>query len=187
MAVASLCVPYASLERGLDACLPLIDRELYPEATYPAGQWEYMRFYEENFATATRHFAANSRNAVKALFRAGDPSGFGQVAGTALTRINGSWFGPDSYYMNHAANAEYASRATNGGRLELPVLFLAAQYDYVCETITSRLAEPMRDACSNLTEAVVASGHWMAQEQPEAVNRILLAWLRESVTEFWPD
>ena len=30
----------------------------------------------------------------------------------------------------------------------------------------SRLAEPMRAACGKLTEVVVQSGHWMAQEKP---------------------
>ena len=48
----------------------------------------------------------------------------------------------------------------------MPVLFLHAEYDYVCETMQSRLAEPMRTDCSDLTEVVVQSGHWMAQEQP---------------------
>jgi hypothetical protein len=32
-----------------------------------------------------------------------------------------------------------APRAVNGGYL-VPVLFIAAQYDYTCECITSRLA-----------------------------------------------
>ena len=36
----------------------------------------------------------------------------------ALTR-NG-FFGPGSWYMNHAANGEYAGRAPNGGVLEMP-------------------------------------------------------------------
>src|SRR5271156_2694488 len=35
LAVANLCVPYYSLERGLDAVLPLIDRKVYPEDLYP--------------------------------------------------------------------------------------------------------------------------------------------------------
>ena len=48
-------------------------------------------------------------------------------------------------------------------------------YDYTCQTVTSRLAEPMRADCADLTEVVVASGHWMAQEKPEAVNASLAA------------
>jgi soluble epoxide hydrolase / lipid-phosphate phosphatase len=218
--VANLCVPYYTLERGLDACIELVDREVYPADLYPAGQWEYQRFYEEQFDKATRMFAANPYDTVKLLFRKGDPAGFGTPAATALTRINGGWFGgldkapdvpmdpdvvteadlrtyavalerngffgPDAYYMNHAANAAYAARAVNGGRLDMPVLFLAAQYDYVCETITSRMAEPMREQCSRLDEAVVYSGHWMAQERPADVNAALTRWLVRRLPELWP-
>lgn len=92
-----------------------------------------------------------------------------------LTR-NG-FFGPGSWYVNDAANAAFAQRALNGGRLRLPVLFLHARYDSVCETIRSRLADPMRAHCKNLTEVSVDSGHWMAQEQPDTVNRVLLEWI----------
>ena len=52
----------------------------------------------------------------------------------------------------------------------MPVLFLHGQYDATCETIRSRMAEPMRRDCERLTELVVPSGHWMAQEQPTLVN-----------------
>jgi len=219
--VASLCVPYFGLERGLDHCMELVDRGIYPEDQFPAGQWDYQLFYQENFERATRMFEANPYNTVKLLFRKGDPGGFGRPAGTSMTRANGGWFGdleeapdvpmdgdvvteedlatyaaaltrngffgPDSYYMNHAANAEYAATALNGGRLDIPVLFLAAQYDYVCETICSKAAEPMRERCSNLDEAVVYSGHWMAQERPQDVNAALARWLVQRLPGLWPN
>jgi pimeloyl-ACP methyl ester carboxylesterase len=101
----------------------------------------------------------------------------------ALTR-NG-FAGPDAWYMNHARNIAYAAEAPNGGRLRLPVLFLHGAYDYTCETIDSRLAEPMRQDCADLTEVVVPSGHWMAQEQPTAVNAALAHWLATRTTA-WP-
>ena len=96
------------------------------------------------------------------------------------------FFGPDSWYMNHARNLAFAARAPKGGKIELPVLFLHAEYDYVCETKLSRLADPMRQDCSDLTEASVASGHWMAQEQPVAVNAALVKWLATRFPELWP-
>ncbi len=102
----------------------------------------------------------------------------------ALTRTG--FFGPDSWYMNPDRNVAYAARAPNGGRIELPVLFLHGAYDTTCETMTSRLAEPMRAACTDLREVVVASGHWMAQEQPVAVNAALAAWLARRLPEIWP-
>ncbi len=87
------------------------------------------------------------------------------------------FFGPDAWYMNHEANAEYGREAINDGRLDMPVLFLHARYDYTCETVESHLAEPMREQCSNLTEHIVDTGHWMAQERPTDVNRHLADWL----------
>ena len=91
------------------------------------------------------------------------------------------FFRPDSWYMNAASNIEYPKQARDGGKLSLPVLFLHGTYDFVCETTTnSRFADPMRKACSNLTEVYIKSGHWMAQEQPVAVNRALTRFIAES-------
>jgi pimeloyl-ACP methyl ester carboxylesterase len=95
-------------------------------------------------------------------------------------------FGPDSWYMNHEQNLAYAARSVNGGRLDLPVLFLHGRYDYTCETIDSSLAEPMRRSCSDLTEVVVDSGHWMEQEQPVAVNAALARWMAARLPQLWP-
>ena len=100
-----------------------------------------------------------------------------------LTR-NG-FFGPDSWYMNHARNIAYAEAAQDGGLLSMPVLFLHGAYDYTCETIDSRLAEPMREYCDDLTEVVVQSGHWMAQENPVAVNAALARFLAAKLTGSW--
>jgi pimeloyl-ACP methyl ester carboxylesterase len=218
VAVASLCVPYYTIERGLEPVLELVDRDVYPADKYPAGQWEYMLHYQEDFAGATRAMDSDPYNLAKLLFRKGDPGGFGLPAGTAMVRINGGWFpggvpslprdadvvteadvcayasalarngffGPNSYYMNHAVNAAYAARANNGGYLDMPALFIAAQYDYTCESITSRLAEPMRTYCRRLSEAVVYSGHWMAQEKPLDVNAVIARWLATEVAQIWP-
>jgi pimeloyl-ACP methyl ester carboxylesterase len=101
----------------------------------------------------------------------------------ALTR-NG-FFGPDSWYMNHGRNLELAAKAVNGGMLEMPVLFLHGEYDYTCETVASRLAEPMRQHCRNLTEVIVRSGHWMAQEKPVVVNAALAKWLAAQFPDLW--
>ncbi len=96
------------------------------------------------------------------------------------------FFGPNSWYMNHARNQAYASQARDGGRLSLPVLFLHGELDFTCETVVSRLAEPMRRDCARLSEVTVRSGHWMAQEQPAKVNAALARWLARAVPEYWP-
>jgi pimeloyl-ACP methyl ester carboxylesterase len=218
--VANLCVPYIPEGFAPEAIIPLADRKVYPEDRFPAAQWDYQLFYQENFAAACAAFDADPRATVKVLFRAGGPGGKGQPAVTAAVRANGGWFGPgqgapdlprdpavltqededrfvaslerngffgpDSWYMNPAANMAYARRAPAGGRLDLPVLFLHGAYDYVCETIDSRLAEPMRASCGNLTEVVVPSGHWMAQEKPVEVNAALAKWLAAQFPTLWP-
>ena len=80
--------------------------------------------------------------------------------------------------MNHERNEAWSNEKPNA-RLGMPVLFVHAAYDYVCETMTSSLAEPMRGLCDQLTEKTIPSGHWMAQERPQALNMILDHWLRE--------
>ena len=82
--VASLCVPYLAAGFTLDTVVPLVDRKLYPEAEFPAGQWDYQFFYEESFDKACKGFEANIRNTVKALFRKGDPKSAGKQSRTAL-------------------------------------------------------------------------------------------------------
>ena len=206
------------LRRVDDAVLAGTAAALDPEETFPAGQWDYQFFYEEDFDKACKGFEADIANVVKALFRKGNPANVGKPAATSMVRKAGGWlgggpwpdlprdpdvlteadfaaytaaltrngfFGPDSWYMNHAANGAYARRAPNGGKLAMPVLFLHGAYDTTCETMTSRLAEPMRRDCADLTEVVVKSGHWMAQEQPVAVNAALARWLATKLRAYW--
>jgi pimeloyl-ACP methyl ester carboxylesterase len=87
--------------------------------------------------------------------------------------------------MNRARNAQYAKLANAGGRLTLPVLFLHGRYDYTCQTVDGHLAEPMRTSCDDLTEAIIDSGHWMAQERPAAVNSAIARWLGSSLPALW--
>lgn len=218
--VASLCVPYRTIERGFTSFLPLVDRDIYPEHLYPWGQWAYQRFYHERFERACSVFDANPFNAVKALFRRGSPEALGRPSGHVKVFDAGGWFGgldaapdmarddavlseadlcaytealtrngffgPDSLYMNDAANLDYSDRSVNDGRLDMPVLFVAGRYDITCEFVDSRLADPMREFCSNLTETVVPSGHWMAQEKPTELNAVLTRWIAASLPCFWP-
>lgn len=96
------------------------------------------------------------------------------------------FFGPDAWYLNHEANEAYAQTAVNDGHLAMPVLFLAARYDYTCECVDSQLAEPMRAHVANLTEHVLDTGHWMAQERPAEVNAAIVGWLRAQLPHHWP-
>ena len=218
-AVANLCVPYLAKGFAPENLVPLVNRSVYPEAEFPVGQWDYMFFYQENFAAASAAFGANVGYTIGAIFRSGVPENKGQPSRTAFVRRDGGWFrgagqardvppdpavlteedlskyvsalerngffGPNSWYMNFDRNLAYAAQAKNSGKLTLPVLFLHADYDYTCETVSSRLAEPMRQDCADLTEVIVPSGHWMAQEKPVAVNAALAKWLAGRVAVAW--
>jgi len=108
-AVANLCVPYYTLERGLDHVLPLVDRELYPENEFPADQWDYMRYYEESFAEAIASMDANVYEFVKLLFRKGNP---GWGGATSIYR-NGS---SESQLPRGESDSQPAARQRRGDR-----------------------------------------------------------------------
>jgi pimeloyl-ACP methyl ester carboxylesterase len=218
--VVSLCVPYHPAGLAPQNLIPLVDRAVYPADVYPAGQWEYMLFYQENFAEAQRQLEANVSFTVKVLMRGGDPAGQGKPARTAEVRRNGGWFpgatatadiprdalllteedlhsyasslerngffGPNAWYMNADRNVAYASRAENSGKIDIPVLFLHAAFDYVLATTSTRLVDPMRQACSNLAEFVIPSGHWMSQEKPALVNATITRWIAAQLPNVWP-
>ena len=217
--IVNLCVPYIPGGFATKNMIPLVDRRLYPESRFAAGQWEYALFYEENFGKARAVFEADIPATVKVLFRAGSADGKGKPAVTAHVRNNKGWFGglqkapdlprdasviseedlhqyasalerngffgPGSWYMNTERNIAFAKDAKDGGRISLPALFLHAAYDYICATIDSRLADPMREHCANLTEVTVLSGHWMAQEKPVDVNAAIAKWLALKFPELW--
>ena len=208
-AVASLCVPYG-FGGHPEKLGHAINRELYPVEQYPHGQWDYQLFYYEDFELAQQQMEIDPYRMVKLLFRKGDPSGIGTIAGTALTRKNKGWFGgsavvpdvdvdvdvvseedaqtfakyltknsffgPNSWYVNGEANEAFDAKEPNK-ELEMPVLFIHATYDFVCDTTTTKFAEPMRKQCSHLTEKRIDSGHWMAQEKPEELNSFIEEWL----------
>jgi len=85
--------------------------------------------------------------------------------------------GANSWYMNDAANIAYAAEAPGGGRLALPVLFLHAAWDIVCDTMRTGMAEPMRASCAALTEIAIQGGHELMLERPAEVNAAIADWL----------
>lgn len=84
--------------------------------------------------------------------------------------------GPNAWYLNDAANVAYAAEVPGFGRLTLPTLFLHAARDTVCDTVDSRLAEPMREDCADLTEVRLDAGHALMLERPAEVNAAIEQW-----------
>jgi pimeloyl-ACP methyl ester carboxylesterase len=85
--------------------------------------------------------------------------------------------GASSWYVNDEANLAYAATAPALGKLRMPVLFVHAEWDPVCDTTRSRLAEPMRADCGDLTEVVIEGGHDIHLERPREVNSAIEDWL----------
>ena len=86
-----------------------------------------------------------------------------------------------AWYLNDPANLEFAAEAKNFGRIDAPALFFHAAYDPVDETIRSRLAEPMRLDCSDLTEITLLSGHFIMLEKRAALSEAIAGWLAAKV------
>ena len=91
--VVSLCVPYFAQGFAPATLVPLVDRNVYPEAKYPAGQWDYQLFYEHDFEAARAAFEADLPATFKALFRSGSAKDKGRPAPTARVTRDGGWFG----------------------------------------------------------------------------------------------
>ncbi len=56
-----------------------------------------------------------------------------------------------------------------------------ATRDTVCDTVGSRLAEPMREDCANLTEVTLDAGHALMLERPAEVNATIEQWLKAHI------
>ncbi|KAJ2974765.1 hypothetical protein NQ176_g5879 [Zarea fungicola] len=222
-AVVGICVPYRALELGLGELTRTVNRDIYPEADYPYGQWSYQKYYEESFQQATDWMERDIRGFLKALFQTPKAVDRTKPARTSTVLRDGGWFGgiekpppeaalPDdicmspelfqevasamektgffpgnSWYMHHEENHKYNTEmSANDGRLDMPVLFIHATKDLVCDTITSSLAEEMREKCSALTEATIDSGHFLPLEKPALLMSELVRWMVKSVPDWWP-
>ncbi len=86
-----------------------------------------------------------------------------------------------AWYLNDAANLGFAAQAKNFGRIDMPALFVHAEYDPVDETIRSQLAEPMRLDCTNLTEVKLPSGHFIMLEKKAELSEAIALWVAAKI------
>jgi soluble epoxide hydrolase/lipid-phosphate phosphatase len=100
------------------------------------------------------------------------------LANSVRSHKKHGFFPPTAYYLNHAANAEYAKSEKNGGVLEFPVLFIDAKHDSICSpSTTPKFEENQRKFTKKLTYVTIESGHWVQLEKPKEVNEALEKWL----------
>ena len=84
----------------------------------------------------------------------------------------------NAWYLNDAANIAYAQAAPDSGRLGQPVLFINGDWDALCDINRSRLGEPMRRACRDLSETNLQSGHWLPLERKSELVQAIRSWLK---------
>jgi pimeloyl-ACP methyl ester carboxylesterase len=84
----------------------------------------------------------------------------------------------NAWYLNDAANIAYAQAAPDSGRLRQPVLFINGDWDAICDINRSRLGEPMRRACEDLSVTNLPAGHWLPLERKTEIIEAMRSWLK---------
>jgi pimeloyl-ACP methyl ester carboxylesterase len=84
----------------------------------------------------------------------------------------------NAWYLHDAVNAAYAHAAPDQGRLGQPVLYINGDWDAICDINRSRLGEPMRRACRDLSVTNLPAGHWVPLERKTEVVEAIRSWLR---------
>ncbi len=82
------------------------------------------------------------------------------------------------WYLNDTANLAYAHTAPDGGHLHQPVLFVNGDWDALCDITHSRLGDPMRSTCPDLTVATLPAGHWLPLERKTGLTDTIGSWLK---------
>ena len=97
----------------------------------------------------------------------------------AMTKT-GFW-SANAWYLNHQRNRAYSlETAKSDGYLNMPVLFIGANWDPISDISVSSIAEAQKKYCPTLKEVRLDTGHWPALEKPAEVNAAILDWLREN-------
>ncbi len=88
--------------------------------------------------------------------------------------------GPLNRYRNHVADYEWL-QGWSGKRIEQPALFIGGTRDpatYLFGAVTDPIA--LMRLCAPQVEGHILDGvgHWTQQERPDAVNRLLIDWIK---------
>lgn len=92
-AIVNMCVPYFARGMTLDAIVSTVDREIYPVASFPVGQWDYWLYHRQQFRRSADDLGADVRGTVTALYRTGSRTQHGTTSPLSRIRVQGGWFG----------------------------------------------------------------------------------------------
>jgi pimeloyl-ACP methyl ester carboxylesterase len=87
----------------------------------------------------------------------------------------------NSWYLNDTANIAFAHAAPDGGRLRQPVLFVNGEFDGICDITRSRLGEPMRNTCQDLSVTNLPAGHWLPLERKTELCQAIRSWVSTEI------
>ena len=169
------------------------------------GRFDYQLYFQEP-GVAEAELSANVRRVFTLLLRTSKPvDGMDALAGTAGVRERGGLFvgapetaprsimlteedldtfvetfertgfrGGLNWYRNHGRNWEWSGTLTEES-ISQPALMVTAGRDPV---LLPAMTHGMEEWIPNLSRGHIEEcGHWTQQEEPEALNKILLEWL----------
>ena len=64
------------------------------------------------------------------------------------------------------------------------MLFINGEWDGICDITRSRLGEPMRRACQDLSVTNLPAGHWLPLERKTEVVQAIRSWLKTKGLSF---
>lgn len=188
--LALLSVPY--MPRGERSIIGHI------QATDPDGEFAYVLAFQEDGAEAA--LEANPMETLRGIYwslcgarpegwKQGDPTppglpphlSPGEFENYFRAFARSGFGGPINYYRSLHQNW-IAARPWANARLDLPVLFIAGDRDFVATTgdgVLGSTVEAMNTWCSDLRgiHMIEGAGHWVQQEAPGQVNELLLNFL----------
>ncbi|KAK4499646.1 hypothetical protein PRZ48_010164 [Zasmidium cellare] len=91
------------MERGFDAAVATVNRDIYPEDKYPYGQWAYQHYFETHFERMVKWFGADVETCLPVMYTKGSPEGMGKVSPAANIGDEGGMFAsekPDPAWRN---------------------------------------------------------------------------------------
>lgn len=88
-AVAGMCVPHLPAGASMTAH---VNRSMYPEDTFPYGQWDYMVAHQQMPETLAAEFDADVPGFIATVMRRGNPKQMSKPALQSKIRARGGWF-----------------------------------------------------------------------------------------------